>query len=433
MNESLPRCFRIRQHFADDAIPDVGAEVAARIAASSLPQRVRPGQTVAIAVGSRGIDRFAEIAAATVRAVRDIGGVPWIIPAMGSHGGATAEGQTKVLAEYGITPATMGCEIRSSMVVRQLGTTANGSPVYFDVQALAADHIVVINRIKPHTRIAGPHESGVVKMMLIGLGKHQGASGYHQAMTRISFETLAQEAIPMILAQCPIALGLAVVENAYDRIAVVEAIETDQILTRETQLLEIARRRMPRLPFDDADLLIIDRIGKNISGSGLDTNVVGRKTNDKLAAPDEYPKIHQIYVRGMTPQSAGNASGIGIAEYCRSDLVRQMDLDKTRVNCLTALHITAAAIPAHWETDREVLRIAAGQSGRSTAEQLRWLWIADTLHVSDMLCGEAYWREASERNDLSILGEPEALRFDAAGQLVEAFAAVPGHDPRPGG
>lgn len=434
MNESLPRCFRIRQHFADDAIPYVGSDVSARIAASSLPQRVRPGQTVAIAVGSRGIDRFAELTGATVRAVREIGGVPWIIPAMGSHGGATAEGQAKVLAEYGITPESMGCEIRSSMVVRQLGTTASRSPVYFDAQALAADHIVVLNRIKPHTRIAGPHESGVVKMMLIGLGKHQGAAEYHQAMTRISFETLVQQAIPMILAHCPISLGLAVVENAHDRISLVEAIEPDQILTRETELLEIARRKMPRLPFDDADLLIIDRIGKNISGSGLDTNVVGRKTNDKIAAADEYPKIHQIYVRGITPQSAGNASGIGIAEYCRSDLVRQMDLDKTRVNCLTALHITAAAVPPHWETDREVLRIAAGQSGRSTAEQLRWLWIADTLHVSEMVCSEAYWREASERSDLSILGEPEALRFDAAGQLVEAFVgATAGHDTRPGG
>jgi len=422
VNEQLPRCFRVRQQFADRSLADVASEVTAKIAASSLPRRVRPGQSVAIAVGSRGIDRLAEAVGATVRAIREIGATPFIVPAMGSHGGATAAGQAAVLAEYGISPESIGCEVRSSMEVAQIGMTDDGTPVHFDVQALAADHVVVVNRIKPHTHISGPHESGLVKMMLIGLGKHRGAAAYHQSMTRQSFESLVEQVIPMIFAHCPIALGLGLVENAHDRITLVEAIEPDAILSRETELLEIARSGMPRLPFDDADLLIIDQIGKNISGSGLDTNVVGRKSNDKRAGENEFPKVRQIYVRGLTPQTAGNAAGIGIAEYCRSSLVREMDHDKTRVNCLTALHITAAAIPVHWETDREVLRIAAGQSGRPVAERLRWLWIKDTLHVAEVMCAEAYWEEANIREDLTVLGPPEEMRFDDAGQLMEVFA-----------
>jgi hypothetical protein len=421
MNKDLPKFFRLRQHFPTDAIGDVGREVATQIASSTLRQRLIPGQSVAITVGSRGIDRIAEIAAATVRAVQGLQGVPFIVPAMGSHGGATPTGQLGVLAEYGITPESMGCEIRSSMEVLEVGRTDCDFGVYFDLHASQADHVIVLNRIKPHTRIAGPHESGLVKMMLIGLGKHRGAAEYHQAMTRQTFESLAQKAIPIVLSKAPVSLGLAIVENAYDKAAIIEAIEPGDIMRRETELLDVARKRMPRLPFDDADLVIIDKIGKNISGTGMDTNVVGRKFNDRAAGPDEYPKVLQLYVRGLTNQTAGNASGIGIAEYCRSDLVRQIDLDKTRVNCLTALHISGAAIPANWETDREILDIAAGQSGRATADLLRWMWIYDTLHVSELLCSEAYLQEAKGRDDLEIAGPLEPLRFGPDGQLVEAF------------
>jgi hypothetical protein len=421
VNETLPRFFRVRQHFKSDQINDVDSAVADQIRTSEFAQRIEPGQSVTIAVGSRGIARIGEIVAAAVESVRALGGVPWIVPAMGSHGGATAVGQAAVLAEYGITPERMGCEIRSSMEVREIGKTSQGVHVYFDASAATADHVIVINRIKPHTRICGAHESGLVKMMLIGLGKHRGAAEYHQAMTRIAFEELVHEAVPMILSQCPISLGLAIIENAYDQIAMIEAVDPSNLLSREPELLDIARQWMPRLPFNDADLLIIDKIGKNISGSGMDTNVVGRKFNDKIAGVDEFPKIFQIYVRGLTDQSAGNAAGIGIAEYCRSDMVRQMDVEKTRVNCLTALHITAAAIPIHWETDREVLAIAAGQSGRTTADQLRWMWIHSTLCVGELMCSEAYWESASQRDDLSIIAPVSELRFESTGQLSESF------------
>jgi len=421
VNESLPRFFRVQQHFRPDQIDDVAGAVRSQIASSSLATKIQPGDSVAIAVGSRGICRLREMVAEVVSAVRSLGGVPWIVPAMGSHGGATGPGQTAVLGEYGITPSTVGCEIRSSLEVVEIGQTSHGTRVYFDALASEADHVIVVNRIKPHTRICGPHESGLVKMMLIGLGKHRGAAEYHQAMTRIEFEELLQQAVPMILNQCPLALGIAIVENAYDQVAMIEAVEPERILTREPELLDIARRLMPRLPFDDADLLIIDKIGKNISGSGMDTNVVGRKFNDKCAGPAELPKIFQIYVRGLTHQTAGNAAGIGIAEYCRSDLVRELDVQKTRVNCLTALHLTAAAIPPHWETDRAVLRIAAGQSGRPEGRDLRWMWIESTLSVGQVMCSEAYLESATERNDLSIIDPLSELRFDSSGQLIESF------------
>lgn len=417
----LPNFFRVRQHFSDDAVADIAGEVAGRIRESELPERVRPGDSVAVAVGSRGIADLPTIVAAAVRVIRSMGGEPWIVPAMGSHGGATGPGQAAVLAAYGVSPETVGCEVRSSMEVRELGRTPDGFPIYFDATAAEADHVVVINRVKPHTRIAGPYESGLTKMMLIGLGKHRGAAAYHQAMTRRPFDDLVGHVAPVILQKMPIALGLAVIENAYDKVAMIEAVEPDQILQREPELLEIAREKMPRLPFRDADLVIIDRIGKNISGSGMDTNVVGRKWNDKIAGEYEWPKVYQIYVRGLTAASEGNAAGIGIAEYCRSDLVRSMDVEKTRINCLTALHITGAAIPVHWETDREVLEVAATQSGRSSAAQLRWMWIPDTLHVGEVMCSEDYYKEASARSDLSALGRPEPLAFDSAGQLVEAF------------
>lgn len=422
VNETLPRFFRVRQDFKADKIDNIESVVGEQIQTSRLPDRIQPGQSVAIAVGSRGISRIGEIVAAAVRSIRDLGGVPWIVPAMGSHGGGTGPGQLAVLAEYGITPERMGCEIRSSMAVQEVGKTSHGVTVYFDACAAMADHVIVINRIKPHTRICGPHESGLVKMMLIGLGKHRGAAEYHQAMTRITFDELVQEAVPMILSRCPISLGIAIIENAYDQVARIEAVEPATLMAREPELLNLARDWMPRLPFADADLLIIDKIGKNISGSGMDTNVVGRKFNDKIAGADELPKIFQIYVRGLTDQSAGNAAGIGIAEYCRSDLVRQMNVAKTRVNCLTALHVTAAAIPIHWETDREVLIVAAGQSGRTNADQLRWMWIRDTLSVGELMCSEAYWQSASQRNDLSIVSPISELRFESSGQLSEPFS-----------
>ncbi len=419
MTFELPRMFRVRQRFDSTRIDDVRKAVENSLEPAAL--RFKPGAEVAIAIGSRGIAQIATIAKTVVEAVRRAGGTPFIVPAMGSHGGGTAAGQLGLLASYSITPESMQCELRSSMDTVVSGTTAAGTIVHCDANAAAADHVILVNRIKPHTRISGQYESGLVKMMLIGLGKHRGAAEYHRAMTGLLFDDIAAAAIPIVMSRLKVLGGVAIVENAFDEVASVQWVAAEKILSEEPKLLDSARANMPRLPFADADLVIIDRFGKNISGTGMDTNIVGRKTNDKVAGPDEWPKVHQIYVRGLTPESKGNASGIGIAEYCRTQIVRQMDVNVTQVNCLTALHINAAAIPAHWETDREVLQIASDQAGRRDASELRWLWIRDTLHCSEVLCSEAYWIESASKPDLEAISTPAPIQWDSSGNLIEQF------------
>ncbi len=433
MTLEFPRFFKVRQRFDPSQVTDVYAEVIRTIGEALVPNtysiatrheslaKVGDGESVAIAIGSRGISQIGLITKAVVKAVQSLGANPFIVPAMGSHGGGTAEGQAGLLAGYGITAGTMGCPIRSSMETIEVGVTSRGVTVHIDANALGANHVIIVNRIKPHTRIIGKYESGLVKMMLIGLGKHRGAVEYHRAMTRQLFDDIVAEAAPMIMANASVLGGIALIENAFDEIAKVEFIAANRILEREPQLLEMARQKMPRLPFDNADLVIVDRIGKNISGTGMDTNVVGRKFNDCAAGPSEWPKVQQIYVRGLTPETKGNAAGIGIAEYCRTQVVREMDVEVTRVNCLTALHISAAAIPANWETDKEVLEVAIGQSGRSMASDIRWIWIRDTLHVGEVFCSEAYWGEAQSRNDLEVIGSPQPLSWDTEGNLHESW------------
>ncbi len=231
----------------------------------------------------------------------------------GSHGGATAEGQAKILAGYGVDEASMGCPVRSSMQTLCVGHTASGVEIHVDQLACEADHVILVNRIKPHTRISGPYESGLIKMMMIGLGKHRGAEIYHRAMVREPFDQLVPQAVSLILSKLPVWCGVGIIENAFDEPARIEVVPSGEILQLEPQLLDDARQRMPSLPFNELDLVIIDQIGKNISGAGLDTNVVGRKFNDKVAGTHEWPKVLQIYVRGLTSKTGGNATGIGIA------------------------------------------------------------------------------------------------------------------------
>lgn len=422
MSEPFPKFFRIRQRFDDSTVEHLENEIKRTFAGSQAAQlhRFKPGQSVGIAVGSRGISQIALIVKTVVGIIHQTGATPFLIPAMGSHGGATAQGQIAVLAQFGITAEAMGCEIKSSMETTRIGQTSAGLDVHFDSIGFAADHLVLVNRVKPHTRISGPYESGLVKIMMIGLGKHLGAGAYHRAMTRHRFDELVGEVAPMILQAAPVTLGLAIVENAFDEICHVEAIDAQHILDREPELLDMAKRRMPRLPFDDVDLLIVDRLGKNISGAGMDTNVIGRKSNDKCAASDELPKVHEIYVRGLTDETKGNAAGIGIAEYCRSRIVEQMDVAVTRINCLTALHATAAAIPIHYPTDREVLSVAIDQTGRNRVSDVRCLWIKDTLNVGEVMCSEAYWDEANA-SAFEVIEGPKDLRWKDDGNLVEVF------------
>jgi hypothetical protein len=412
----FPHIFRIRQTFRDERIDDIPAEVERQLGRLDLAQRVAPGQSVAITAGSRGIANIAAILRSAVDHFRNLQAEPFLVPAMGSHGGGTAEGQREVLASYEITEQSMGCPIRSSMETVIVGQTDEGFPVHFDRHAFEADHVVVCNRVKPHTRFAGPIESGLMKMMLIGLGKKNGAEVYHRAICDYSFARIIRSVVDNVFARCSILAGLAIIENAYDKTARIEAVLPEEFESREAQLLAMAKDNMARLPFDKVDLLLIDRIGKNISGTGLDTNVVGRKFDDHKAVEGETPKVRLIAVRGLTPESHGNAVGMGIAEFCKSRMLGETDLKATRLNAITAEHASAAMAPLDYETDREILEAALPTSD-DEALQSRLLWIGNTLHLDEVECSEAYWEEAQGREDLEILTERRPLPLGEDGQL----------------
>jgi hypothetical protein len=273
----------------------------------------------------------------------------------------------------------------------------------------------------------GDIESGLMKMMLIGLGKHAGAIIYHRAIQDHAFGQIVRSVAREVLAKCRIVAGLAIVENSLDETAMIAAVAPEQFEEREKQLLRVAREWLPRLPFRVADVLLIDEIGKNISGTGMDTNVVGRKFLDHRPAEQEFPKIRHICVRGLTRETHGNATGLGLAEFCRSQVVREMDVRATRINCITGGHVTGAMLPLDYETDREILDVALSTIGLTAPQDARLMWIRNTLDVVELECSEAFYNEARERGDLEILEAPRALPLDRAGNLplIKALAPAP--------
>ncbi|MFT7638415.1 MAG: hypothetical protein ACI9G1_000136 [Pirellulaceae bacterium] len=412
-----PQLFRVRQKFDAQRVDDVAGAVESELARLRLNEKVSPGQSVAITAGSRGIANIHLIIKAAVDHFKSIGAKPFIVPAMGSHGGGTAEGQRGIIEGYGITEEFCGCPIRATMETVTVCQAEEGFPVHFDKHAFEADHVLVCGRVKPHTNFVGNIESGLMKMMLIGLGKHEGAKIYHRAIMNYSFGQILRSVGREVLSRCGIVAGLAIVENSYDDTGKIAAVAPEEFEERESELLVLAKQWMPRLPFDAADILIIEEIGKNISGSGMDTNIVGRKASDHKAGDDEFPKIMRIIVRGLTPETHGNATGIGMAEFCRSDVVEQMDVDITRINCLTGGHPTAAMIPVHYPTDREILDAALPTIGLTEAPDAKLMWIQDTLAVSELECSAAYYEAAQQRSDLEILTPLRPLPLDANGNL----------------
>lgn len=419
-----PRMLRIRQHFDSPRLDDVAGTVEHELAKLKLAERIRPGQSVAITAGSRGIANIAEITRAICDHVHALDAQPFIVPAMGSHGGGTAEGQQAILAGYGITSESMGAEIRSSMETVVVGETPQGIPVHFDRHAWEADHVIVAGRIKPHTGFVGEIESGLHKMMLIGLGKHAGATVYHRAILDYSFPEIIEAVGASVLEKCSIAAGLAIVENARDETGMIEAVAPGDFYEREKELLLQARRWMPRLPFPKVDLLIVDEIGKNISGSGMDTNVIGRKYNDHAATEKDDVACRRVFVRGLTTETHGNACGLGMAEFTNERTIRSVDIGITRINALTGGHPTAAMLPMSWESDREVLDQALGTVGYFPPEQARVVQICNTLRVEEVLVSEAYADEVARRSDLEQLSDPAPMSFDNDGNLLPVFEAA---------
>jgi hypothetical protein len=413
---------RVRQRFEAARVENIPHEVEQQLAALDLGRKIKRGQTVAITAGSRGIANIAIIIKAAATHFKRLGAVPFIVPAMGSHGGGTAEGQREIIEGYGITEEFVGAEIRASMETVVVDTTPQGIPVHFDKHAYGADHVLVCGRIKPHTGFVGEIESGLHKMMLIGLGKHNGAKIYHRAIQDYSWIEIVTAVAEKVLERCRVIAGLGIVENAYDETALIAAVAPQDFLRREKELLVLAKQWLPRLPFKKTDLLIIDEIGKNISGTGMDTNVIGRKYNDHRATEKDNAIVKQIYVRGLTEQTHGNATGIGIAEFTNQRTIDGIDRRITAINCLTGGHAPAAAIPIAFESDREVLDNALPTIGLTEPENARVVQISDTLHLGEVLVSEAYLAEIADREDLEIVEPPRDMKFDRDGNLTAVSA-----------
>jgi hypothetical protein len=415
-----PNMYRLCQRFEGPAIHDIPATVAAELARAGVAATVKPGQTVALTAGSRGMANIATIVKATAEYLKAIGAKPFIIPAMGSHGGGTADGQLDVLRHYDITEETMGVPLRATMEVVQLGETADGLPVWLDKYASEADHIGVINRVKPHTDFSGAIESGLLKMMAIGLGKYHGAQHYHRANVQYGYEHVIRSVGRTVLQQARIAFGLGIIENGYDQTAVIQAVRASEFEDTELRLQALAKQLAARLPFDFIHLLIVEEMGKNISGAGMDTKVIGRIMNIIEEAP-KHPRILRIYVRDLHDDSYGNATGVGLADFVSRRLVNKIDSRATYINCLTGLSPESARIPITFDTDREAVEAALGTIGMVKPEEARIIRIQNTLLLEELEVSEAFLPEVRGRTNLEVLWGPKGLMFDGSGGLA-AFA-----------
>ena len=417
---TFPRMVEVRQKVESPKLDDYASAIREELNRMRLSEKIKPGWRIAITAGSRGIACYAGILATVVEEVKKAGGEPFLVPAMGSHGGATPEGQLEVLKSLGITPETVGAPICSSMEVDEVGRLDNGTPVYVDRYALRADGIIVVGRVKPHTDFKGRIESGLMKMITIGLGKQKGAEMIHWNRSG-GYHKLIPAAARLIMEETPILLGLAVVENARHEIAVVKALEPDEIEEEELKLLEKAKELMARIPFKEIDVLIVEEIGKNISGVGMDTNVIGRfwlpgETEPRAA------RIKRIVVLDLSEETHGNAIGIGLADVTTKRAVSKIDYDATYVNCLTAGHIETGKTPPFLPNDRDAIATALHTCGPIDPERAKVVRIRNTLELERFWVSESLAEMVHSDPELSrrveVLSEPREMQFDVLGTLA---------------
>jgi hypothetical protein len=411
---AFPKMFRVKQELEGPALHDIPGAVRDTMRSLHLQEKVKPGQTVAITSGSRGVANIDRITRAVVDELKTLGLQPFVCPTMGSHGEATAEGQLKILAHYGITEATMGCPMKSSMEVVEIGKV-KGTTVFCDKNAWGADHIVVVGRIKAHTDFDGEIESGLYKMMAIGLGKQHGAENYHRAGHHYSYGEIFPLVGQAVLDSGHVLCGLGIVENGHDQTAKVQAVLPKDFATVEKALLKEAKVWMARLPFDKLDLLIVDELGKNISGAGMDPNVTGRASVQK---PGGKPHIRMLFVRDITPEADGNAIGVGFADMTTKRLVKKINYTAMHMNAITSGVPDAARVPMAFDTDREAIETALGMIGLTLPEQARVVRIKDTLALTEIDCSEALLAEVKTHRRLRPATEPGPIRFGADGNLT---------------
>jgi len=410
----------MRQSFPTS--PPLNLQAAVEAEFARLRPRIQPGARIAVAVGSRGIANLAVIVRSVLDQIRAAGAQPFVLPAMGSHGGATPEGQRDVLAGYGLTEAALDAPVRPSLDVRTIGTSADGVPVPCSVEALGADGIVLVNRVKPHTDFQGTLGSGLLKMCVIGLGKHAGAIAMHLAASRLGHERVIRGMAHVVLGSAPVLGGVAILENQFHDTARIAVLLNEEMETAEAALLAEARALMPLLPFDEIDLLIVDQLGKNISGAGMDPNVIGRGVQGYSSAllrdGRPAPFIRRIFVRDLTPETHGNAVGIGLADVTTTRLVRAMDHRITAINALTALTPQCAKVPIHFDSDREAIGRVIASLANADGQTARVVRILDTLSLIDLEVSGALTEEVGRHPNLVATGPLDEMRFDAKGNLL---------------
>ncbi|MBC8177275.1 MAG: DUF2088 domain-containing protein [Desulfobacteraceae bacterium] len=413
---NYPNMFHIRQVFDAPRIPDIEGALDRELESVRIKSLLKKGARVAITAGSRGVANIDLILRHLVRILKENSAKPFLVPTMGSHGGGTAEGQIEVLKSFNITEESIGAPIISSMDVVEIGKSRFGFPVMVDTHTAEADGIIVLNRIKPHTEFEGPIESGLMKMMAIGMGKHRGCLEVHKQTVNFGYKEVIPEIGEVILENLPVLFGIGIVENIYDETAIIRAVPSSRFLTEEKKLLVEAKRLMARLPFDKADVLIVDKMGKNLSGTGMDTNVIGRIMFIGEKEP-EHPKITRVVVLDLTEASHGNAVGIGLADYATERLVSKVDHGVTAINCITAMSPEKGRIPIVLKTDKEAVEAALNTIGAVDPDKARVIHIKNTLEIGELEASAAFMEEVEKREELKLIEKLGPLAFDSEGGL----------------
>lgn len=414
-DEPLPEVVTAKLHHpVTPALDDVAAATRAALENSRRFKELPAGSRVAITCGSRGIQSKPTVVASAVAWLKQKGFAPFIVPAMGSHGGARADSQTALLVELGYTPESMGCEIESSMEVVQIGATSHGISVWFDQNAFEADAILVINRIKAHTSFEREVESGLTKMVAIGLGKAEGARLIHR-LGAVGYLDVLPEWATIAIDAAPIAYAIGIVENADKQAAIVEGAEPEDILATDSRLLPAAKSNTPKLPFEQIDVLVVERMGKNISGTGMDTGVVGR--SDIRGRPShDNPLIHKLAVLGLTPEAHGNGLGLGLADFMTQEAANSLDLYAMYMNSCTSTFTERVRLPIVLADEKEVIQAAAATCWRLDGGDARLCIIRSTLHLDHILISPELAEELGDKGD--VLDVPKALEFDGDGRLL---------------
>ena len=411
---SLPKVVQVSQRFLSHEVQDIAGTLRTEIRKPAIAERIKPGMRIAIAVGSRGMASLPLLVRTVAEELKKLGTHPFIVPAMGSHGGANAQGQEELLASLGVTEDSIGCPIKSSMEVVKVGATSQGLPVFIDKNAFEADGIVIINRIKVHTAFSGPNESGMAKMITIGLGKQKGASVCHAQGFKKMASTIVEIA-QISMKNAPFLFGIGTIENAYEKVSKIAVVPPEQIVETDQKLLKEMKLGMPKILLQPIDVLIVDHLGKEFSGGGMDPYITGRAPTPYVSVPGT--QVSRLVVLDVTDSSHGNANGIGMADITTRRLVNKIDFEAMYTNILTSTVTPSGRIPLIIESDRLAIQAAVKTCNANDLHQLRLVRIPNTLNIDKICISEAMLPEAQNHENISVDNELSELVFDENGNL----------------